>query len=63
LNDNRLTTALFNTKLFTQHIEAAYTAMYERCRAGLPPDHILVPDSARNGHYPGSGTVETTHRA
>jgi predicted O-linked N-acetylglucosamine transferase (SPINDLY family) len=43
LADNRLTTPLFDTKLFTKHIEAAYTAMYERYRAGLAPDHIIVP--------------------
>ena len=43
LSDNRLTTPLFDTALFTRHIEAAYTAMYERHRAGLPPDHIRVP--------------------
>jgi predicted O-linked N-acetylglucosamine transferase (SPINDLY family) len=42
LADNRLTTPLFDTKLFTKHIEAAYTAMYERHRAGLSPDHIVV---------------------
>jgi predicted O-linked N-acetylglucosamine transferase (SPINDLY family) len=42
LADNRLTTPLFDTRLFTRHIEAAYTAMYERYQAGLPPDHIYV---------------------
>ena len=42
LADNRLTTPLFDTKLFTKHIEAAYTAMYERYQANLPPDHIYV---------------------
>ncbi|GAB1716696.1 MAG: hypothetical protein NTAFB05_17380 [Nitrobacter sp.] len=40
---NRLTTPLFDTELFTRHIEAAYRAMYDRYRAGLPPDHIVVP--------------------
>jgi protein O-GlcNAc transferase len=40
---NRLTTPLFDTTLFTAHIEAAYTAMYERHQAGLAPDHIVVP--------------------
>ena len=40
---NRLTTPLFDAKLFTRHIEAAYTAMYERHQAGLAPDHIVVP--------------------
>jgi protein O-GlcNAc transferase len=44
LERNRLTTALFDTKGFTQHIEAAFGAVYERCHAGLPPDHLhLVP--------------------
>ena len=44
LAENRLTTPLFDTKLFTKHIEAAYTAMYERHQAGLPPDHIVIPN-------------------
>jgi hypothetical protein len=35
---------LFDTKLFTKHIEAAYTAMYERHKAGLAPDHIIIPN-------------------
>jgi predicted O-linked N-acetylglucosamine transferase (SPINDLY family) len=42
LADNRLTTPLFDTELFTRHIEAAYAAMYERYQAGLSPDHIHV---------------------
>ena len=42
LVDNRLTTPLFDTQLFTKHIEAAYTAMYERYQTDLPPDHIYV---------------------
>jgi predicted O-linked N-acetylglucosamine transferase (SPINDLY family) len=41
---NRLTTPLFDTALFTDHIEAAYAAMYERYQAGLAPDHIVVPN-------------------
>jgi predicted O-linked N-acetylglucosamine transferase (SPINDLY family) len=44
LADNRLTTPLFDTKLFTRHIEQAYAAMVERHRAGLAPDHIVVPN-------------------
>ena len=44
LADNRLTTPLFDTKLFTKHIEAVYTAMYGRHQAGLPPDHIIIPN-------------------
>jgi predicted O-linked N-acetylglucosamine transferase (SPINDLY family) len=39
---NRLTCPLFDTALFTQHIEAAYTAMWQRHNAGLPPEHIVV---------------------
>jgi predicted O-linked N-acetylglucosamine transferase (SPINDLY family) len=43
LTDNRLSTPLFNTELFTRHIEAAYTAMVRRQQSGLAPDHIAVP--------------------
>jgi protein O-GlcNAc transferase len=43
LGENRLTTMLFDTKLFTKDIEAAYTKMYERHQAGLLPDHIVIP--------------------
>jgi predicted O-linked N-acetylglucosamine transferase (SPINDLY family) len=39
---NRLTTPLFDTRLFAKHIEAAYVAMYDRYQAGLPPDVIEV---------------------
>ena len=49
LEQNRLSTPLFDTKLFTRHIEAAYTAMYERYQKGLPPEHIVVPSSASGG--------------
>jgi predicted O-linked N-acetylglucosamine transferase (SPINDLY family) len=42
LAENRVTTPLFDTKLFTKHIEAAFLRMYERYQAGLPPDHIYV---------------------
>jgi predicted O-linked N-acetylglucosamine transferase (SPINDLY family) len=44
LADNRLTTALFDTALFTRNIETAYAAMVERHKAGLAPDHIVVPN-------------------
>jgi len=46
LAENRLTTPLFNTRLFTKHIEAAYIAMHERHQAGLAPDHIVIPNCA-----------------
>jgi protein O-GlcNAc transferase len=44
LEENRHTTPLFDTELVTRHIEAAYVAMYERYRAGLAPDTIVVPN-------------------
>ena len=39
---NRLSTPLFDTKLFAKHIESAYTAIYERAEAGLPPQSFAV---------------------
>lgn len=39
---NRLTEPLFDTLLFTRHLEAAYLAVHERAQVGLPPDHIYV---------------------
>ena len=39
---NRQTAALFDTKLFTRHLEAAFTTMYARHHAGLGPDHFVV---------------------
>jgi protein O-GlcNAc transferase len=39
---NRPTAPLFDTRLYTKHIETAYDAMYERYQAGLSPDHIVV---------------------
>ncbi len=46
LERNRLTTPLFNTQLFTQHIEEAYRMMYERYQADLPPDHLFIKASS-----------------
>jgi predicted O-linked N-acetylglucosamine transferase (SPINDLY family) len=42
LAHNRLSCPLFNTELFTRHIEAAYTTMYQRYRSGLAADHVYV---------------------
>lgn len=42
LDDNRLTTPLFDTKLFARNLEAAYSTMYKRHQAGLTTDHIVV---------------------
>jgi predicted O-linked N-acetylglucosamine transferase (SPINDLY family) len=42
LADNRLTKPLFDTSLFTKHLEAGYTSIHARYQANLPPDHIHV---------------------
>jgi protein O-GlcNAc transferase len=43
---NRLKTALFDTRLFTKHLELAYTRVQERHHAGLAPQTTFVtPDS------------------
>jgi len=42
LEKNRLTTSLFDAKIFAKHIEKAYVKMYERHHADLPPEHIYV---------------------
>ena len=39
---NRQTTPLFDTELFTRHIEAAYEEMYLRYLGELPPDVIEI---------------------
>ena len=39
---SRQTSPLFNIKLFSRHIEAAFTMMYQRYQAGLKPTHIAV---------------------
>ena len=42
LERNRLTTPLFDSRLFTRHLEEACAQMYERWHADLPPEHIHV---------------------
>ena len=42
LKENRLRAPLFDIRAFTSHLEAAYSAMYERYQAGLAPEHIEV---------------------
>jgi predicted O-linked N-acetylglucosamine transferase (SPINDLY family) len=44
LESNRLTTPLFDTPRFTKHLEDAYTKIYERYHADLPPEHIYIED-------------------
>jgi len=40
IEDNRLTTSLFDTTRFARNLEAAFTAIHERHQGGLPPDHF-----------------------
>jgi protein O-GlcNAc transferase len=42
LAQNRLQTALFDTRLFTKHLEIAYTMVQERRRTGLAPETTFV---------------------
>jgi predicted O-linked N-acetylglucosamine transferase (SPINDLY family) len=39
---HRLTTPLFDSALFTRHLEDAYRQMVERYRAALAPEHLYV---------------------
>jgi predicted O-linked N-acetylglucosamine transferase (SPINDLY family) len=39
---NRESCALFDTARFTRHLEAAFTRMVERSRAGQPPQSFAV---------------------
>jgi predicted O-linked N-acetylglucosamine transferase (SPINDLY family) len=50
LENNRLTTPLFDTRSFTRDLERAYRAAYDRYQAGLPPEHIdLLQSSLQQG--------------
>jgi len=42
LKANLITEPLFNTQLFTQHLEAAYAEVYQRYQDNLSPDNIYV---------------------
>jgi predicted O-linked N-acetylglucosamine transferase (SPINDLY family) len=42
IQDNRLTSPLFDTPRFARNLEAAYTAIHGRYLAGLSPDHIRL---------------------
>lgn len=39
---NRRTHPLFDTALFTRHLEAGYAMIRARLAAGLPPDHLVI---------------------
>jgi len=42
LVNNRMTTPLFDTPLFTKNLEAAYIKMMDRYHKNLEPDHITI---------------------
>ena len=42
LQANRSTAPLFNTPLFTRHLESAYTTMYARYQDDVAPEHLWV---------------------
>jgi protein O-GlcNAc transferase len=42
LQEARLQTPLFDTVGFTRLMESAYRTMLDRCRNGLPPDHLEI---------------------
>jgi predicted O-linked N-acetylglucosamine transferase (SPINDLY family) len=44
LDHNRLSQPLFDTPLFTHHLEAAYLAMWQRQQQGLVAEHIVVAE-------------------
>ena len=44
LCQNRLTTPLFDTELFTRRLEEAYSQMYERYQADAAPEYPCVRD-------------------
>ncbi|MBI3773582.1 MAG: hypothetical protein HY272_12900, partial [Gammaproteobacteria bacterium] len=46
---NRLTHPLFDTPLFTRHLETAYLAMWQRQQQGAAAEHIAVADLYREG--------------
>ena len=42
LERNRLTTPLFDTNLFTKHIEMAYKEVFNQYRKNMPLDHLHI---------------------
>jgi predicted O-linked N-acetylglucosamine transferase (SPINDLY family) len=43
LTHNRFVAPLFDTARFTKNLESAYTQIYERYYANLPPEHVYPP--------------------
>jgi hypothetical protein len=40
----------FNAAAVARHLESLFEPMYRRCRAGLPPDHLMVEHGAPAPH-------------
>ena len=47
LDTNRLLMPLFDTTLFSKHLESAYKRMFERYEADLMPDHIFITEEIK----------------
>jgi predicted O-linked N-acetylglucosamine transferase (SPINDLY family) len=47
LAENRRTSPLFDTARFCEHLQTAYTTMWQRQQAGLSPEGFTVPPLAR----------------
>ncbi len=45
---NRRSTPLFDTDLFTRHLESGYQSIYERYHSGLGADHVHVGEDSAN---------------
>ena len=45
LEFNKKTTVLFDSQLFTKHLETAYALMYKEYQSGLPNQHIYIHGS------------------
>ena len=52
LSVNRACNPLFDTKRFTRHLEAAFTAMWERHERGESPAHLVVEPLSRSDQRP-----------
>jgi len=42
LQENRLTTPLFDTSLYTRHLEDAYTRMWKLWQSGRVPESMVI---------------------
>jgi protein O-GlcNAc transferase len=45
LSRHLLATPLFDSRVYTTHLESAYRAIYQRHQNGLEPEHVVFPHS------------------